>query len=217
MTSWASYAGARIVSGSVLIPLYGAMTADVHFADVTAVPSVASTLTVGDLIMAGTAVRTAGFAGARSARLVGGAGGWRRDVLARAYDVGVTVSMVLGDAATEVGELVAVTTDRSLGQWVREPGPASRVLAMLAGSSWWINAAGVTQVGTPRSALPITSPFVVMSRDGASGLVQIATDTFADWMPGRTFVAPTISTPLTVKMVRHHFDREGIARTEVLT
>lgn len=218
MTNWASFATARIVSGSVMIPLYGTWVADLHFADVTAIPSTPSALTAGDLALVGTAVRSAGFAGARSARVVGGSAGWRRDVTHRAYAFGPTASMVLADAATEVGERVVVVNDRSLGgQWTREPGPASRVLAMLAGSLWWMDATGTTQVGGVRSPALITSPFVVMTRAGASGHVQIGTDTLADWMPGRTFIAPTIATPLTVRMVRHHFDRDGIARTEVLT
>lgn len=218
MTAWAAFAGSRIVSGSILIPLYGTWVADIHFADETAIPSTPSALTAGDLALVGTSVRSAGFAGARSARVVGGSGGWRHDVQARAYGFGPTASMVLSDAATEVGERVVVAADRSLGsQWTREPGPASRVLLMLAGSLWWMDSAGTTQVGTLRSPALITSPFVVMSRSGASGHVQIGTDTLADWMPGRTFIAPTIATPLTVRMVRHHFDRDGVARTEVLT
>lgn len=218
MTAWAMFNGARIVSGSILIPLYGTWTADLHFADSAPVPSVATPLTVGDLALVGTAARTASFSGARSARVVGGSGGWRKTVRARAYAFGPTASMVLNDAAIEVGERVVVATDRPLGQsWTCEACPAARLLAMIAGSSWWMDSTGTTQVGTPRSALPITSPFVVMSRSGSAGHVQIGTDTLADWMPGRTFVAPTITTPQTVRMVRHHFDRDGIARTEVLT
>jgi len=210
--------GERITTARLTVPYYGTWVADVTLALATAIPP-AVTLTIGDMVMVGHVLRMASFAGSRSARIVGGFGGWPKAVAARAYRSagGVRASMVLGDAAIEVGEQVKLATDSTLGTaYVREAGPASRVLRYLAGSLWWVDALGVTQVGA-RAAMAITSAFTVVAYNGGRGRFEVATEAPADWQPGRTFTSPTVSTPVRIGSVSHHVDNDGIARIEVLS
>lgn len=218
MADYSALSGERVVSGSLMVPRYGAWVADVALAVQTPLPS-SVTLTVGTLSLVGAVVRAGTYAGSRAYRLVGGRGGWRRNVGARAYasTAGVTSSMVLGDAATEVGEQVVISAPEYLGaSYVRTAGPASTTLRQLA-ATWWVDSAGVTQVDTPRSAALITTPFLPTHRDGAAGLIQIATEAEGDWLPGRTFSSPLIGDTLhTVQAARFSWGRDGVARVEVM-
>lgn len=227
MSNWSSLTSAtaseRTVSGSLMMPRYGAWVADVALG--TQLDLVGSlTLTIGNLSLVGAVVRAGAYAGSRSYRLVGGRGGWRRNVGARAYSstAGVTSAMVLGDAALEVGEAVAVSAPEYLGaSYVRTAGPASTVLRALS-ASWWVDTLGVTQVDTPRSQAPITSPFLPTHRDGAAGFIEIATEDPASWLPGRTFASPLLNGTSGVPSVhqvqasRFSWGRDGVARVEVM-
>lgn len=217
--SWASLNGDRVISGSVTVPSAGVWAADVLLAISSPIPT-SCVLTLGDLVLRGTAVRAADFAGSRSVRLVGGGGGWRQAVTARAYQspAGVPLSMILRDLALEVGEAVNVPVDYPVGTaFVREAGPASRVLRQLVGAAgWWMDPAGVTQVG-PRLPGLIASDFTVIHYSGGKGTFEIATETLADWVPGRSFMGPTMSAPATISTVRHVLTNEGSSRLEVMT
>ena len=143
-------------------------------------------------------------------------------VPARAYasPAGVRLSMVLKDVATEVGETVAFFGPAdSIGlAYVREAGPAQRVLRQLAGELWWITPAGVTAIQGTRDVSLIKSAFDVLDYRGASGRVHVATEVLADWMPGRTFTAPTLEgATLGIGAVSLDFTTDGKARLEVLS
>jgi hypothetical protein len=213
--SFATLSGVRVVAGSIAIPLYGMWAGDVTLATADAV-SGDVTLVLGNLTLHGHVYRQASFAGARQCRLVAGHGGWRQDVPSRYYAVGATTAMVVGDAATEVGERVSVPNSVSVGSaWTREAGKASKVLRLLA-STWHVDAAGVTTL----AAWPtrkITSPFTVERQDGGPGIVTVATEDYAAWMPNATFAAPTLAATYTNKGVRYSFTGDGAFRLEVMT
>jgi hypothetical protein len=214
---WGSANGARIVSGALSWPLYGAWTADLVLQTTTPL-SGPVTLTVGNLTLAGAVYRQATFAGVTEVRLVAGAGGWSKAVQARGYDNagGVLRSQVLADAAAEVGESVVVATDGSVGNgYARIADKAARVLRANAGSQWWIDSGGVTHVG-PRPSTAITSAFTVEAFSGASGTLRIATGDPASWVPGNTFASATVAQQ-TIASIRHHFGPDGRARLEVMT
>lgn len=219
MTDYSTLSGERLVSGSVMVPRYGAWVADVALAVQTTLPSPV-TLTFGNVTLVGAVVRSGAYAGSRSYRLVGGHGGWRRNVGARAYAAtsGVLSTMVLGDLAAEVGEVVQVNAPEYLGaSYVRTAGPASTTLRQIA-ATWWVDALGVTQVDGVRSQALVTSEFLPTHRDGAAGLVQIATEDPASWFPGRRFTSPlTNSTIHQVQAARFSWGRDGVARVEVMT
>lgn len=221
MTDFATLNGARIISGSITVPFYGAWSGDVVLAesDAIAIGPKAVTLKLGNLTLVGTAYRTAGFAGSRSARLVAGAGGWMQSVSARQYHSsgGVQASMVLRDAASEVGETVNLASDSSLGtDFVREADRASNVLEQVSAGVWWIDPAGTTQVG-PRETVVVGSDFQVVEWSGAKGRFTIATEDYASWLPGASFTSPTVTTAQSVSSVTYAFENDGRFRLDVLT
>jgi len=207
----------RLTTVSLLHPMYGRWSADVVLADAAMVTN-PITLTIGDLTLAGTIFRQASFAGSRSARLVAGAGGWGKKLTAKPYqsDAGIRLSMLLRDAALEVGESIVLDADGTVGNaYPREAAPASQVLRQLGGPLWWIDPSGVTHVGA-RPSTPITSDFDVIHWSGKTGKFEIATERYSDWVPGRTFTAPTVSGVRTISLVSLEQTNEGKLRLEVL-
>lgn len=210
--------GRRIVSARVTVPFYGAWCADVTLAIADTIP-LTSVLTIGDLTLNGTIFRMASFSGSRSARLVGGGAGWRKVIPAQAYynPLGVRASIVLGDAASIVGERLNLVTDSVLGtSYVREAAPAERVLRLIAGAQWWIDSSGVTQVG-PRAGGAITSPFQIINWSGGKGWFDVSTETLSDWMPGRTFSNSNVTKAQQIGMVTYVADNDGKLRVNVLS
>ncbi len=218
MSYYSSIAGARLIAGSIAIPLYGMWSADVTLAADDPIPDQVP-LVVGNLELKGAVYRQGLFAGTRSTRLVGGFGGWRKVVPAKQYAFanGVNLSMILGDAALEVGEQVNVPNDRNVGTgYVRENRQASLVLRQLAGANWYVDPAGVTQVQA-WPARRIASRFTVENQDTAGGSMIISTDDPASWMPGSTFDSPFLEGTYTVCGVLFNFKEDGTMRLHVLT
>lgn len=212
---FASLAGRRVVSGRITIPYYGIWVADVILSVADTIPT-QTTLTVADLTLQCAIYRQISFAGSRSARVVGGFGGWRQQVPAQGYQTGVLLSTVLRDAATAVGEKIKVTTDKTLPAFTREAAPASRLLRLLAGPTWYVDSAGTTQVG-PRATSTVTSPFNVTDWSGGKGRFRVASEKLTDWQPGATFSTPVINTMQTVGMTEIEMTNDGQLRLTVLT
>jgi hypothetical protein len=217
---FASVNGIRVVSGSLTIPTYGAWTADFDLATADPMPA-AATVVIGNVTLAGTAVRTAPYVGAREWRGVAGAHGWPGTLQARAYgNSSVMLSMVLDDAAGELGEQVNIAQDVSLGPGYTRPlgmagPPTGAELLYQLGVNWWIDANGVTQIGT-RSSTPIApGTFQVINARSGYGLFDIATEDYASWVPGATFTAPTVTGTVTVSSVTFAVTNEGILRLAV--
>ncbi len=137
-------------------PYYGIPVVDISLAsDQPLAPSVV--FIVGNATYKMSVLRQRAFAGSTRARLVGGGGGWGKDVPARLYQnpQGVPLASILRDVSLEVGEAVVLATARTVGLfYAREAAPAERVLRQLAGALWYVDRVGVTQVG-PRAALRI--------------------------------------------------------------
>ncbi len=236
MADWASLNGSRVISANIAIPYYGAWVADVVLGVSTAIPAGQVTLVFADVSLIGTVYRQFSFSGARSARIVGGFGGWSKTVPVRAYQSagGVNLSTVFGDLAIDSGEVFgAASLNAIAGQQVgaaftRESAPALRILKQIGGPIWWIDAAGSTQL-LDRAALAysgsttdaahlgaIASQFNVIEWSGAKGKFTIAAEQLSDWMPGRTFSNAVVTNTQTVSHVTHVFDGDGKARTNVL-
>lgn len=217
--TYASYAGHDIVSGVITLPYWGCLVADVGFTVFDQI-DLQGSLIIGDMKYESAVYRSSGYAGSRTARLVGGAGGWRKPVPSQGYyqESGVQASMVLRDCAAAVGERVMLAQDRSVGpHWAREAAVASRTLRQIAGLQWWVDAAGTTQVGSRTLVSQITSAFDVLMRTGGKGTVTIATEQLADWTPGRTFALPDSSTLSTISTVIITLGEGGKSRLEVMT
>ncbi len=210
--------GIRVISGSITIPYYGAWVADVVLADSTTIPTSVS-LVVGDLTLIGTVVRQASFAASRSARIVGGAAGWRKELPSRGYShiAGVKLSTVVGDAANECGERIVLASDLALGtHYARDAGTAQRVLEIELNGTWWIDPLGVTQT-KDRDSSPVVSPFTVLSWSGGKGQFEIASESIATWQPGRTFTSVVVEGTQQVSSITIDVDNEGKARLHILS
>jgi hypothetical protein len=141
---------------------------------------------VSDLTLSGTILSGGPQKGRSVFRVVGGAGGWHRELPAFAYanDAGTKVSKVIGDAAAKVGETFSDTSNASAGiGYTRPEGRASEVLA-LAPDGWYVNEAGVTKLGRrPAATLP-AKVTRVEPLDAARHFVELASDSIATILPG---------------------------------
>jgi hypothetical protein len=205
---------------SITIPHHGTWVADVVLAGAALAPvaAFAAVLVFGDLRLVGTVHRQGEFGGSVQARVVGGAAGWRTDIKKVGYDnqVGLLKSALLGDAARDCGERVSVELDANVGtSWARRAGIAERTLRFLSGGEWWVDALGTTQV-RPRPTGRITSQYTATQRHGGSGRFEIATEAFADWLPGRTFQSAIVPLEQTINTVVLR-STDGSARLSVLT
>ncbi len=215
---YAAVNGIQITSARITFPQFGAWHGDVTIALPNPVQG-DITITIGDLTLVGHSYRMASFAGARSIRVVGGHGGWQQTVAPQAYETpsGVLASTVLGDVATAVKETLDLAQDTILGSaFVRERCVASRVLRQIVGDTWWIDTNGVTKTAA-RSVSPITTDFQTIEYNGSKGRFVVSTESLHDWMPGRTFSSPTVTTQQTISSSTIVLGNDGIARAEVLT
>jgi hypothetical protein len=166
------------------------------------------------------------YGGQVRARLVGGFGGWRQRVQSQGYGTptGIKLSTVLHDVARLVGEAVQVDADVGIGNaFVRvnfTTSVASDVLwQMLAQAfipAWRIDPAGTTQL-TPWPTVKIITPFTVTDQKPDEGVVTIATEDYASWMPGAQFTSPLVEGTFTSAGVHYVWDNDGKFRFEVLT
>lgn len=225
----------RLTACDVELPYYGAAVADVTLST-GAILTSPVTLTVGNLSLTmALALDTAGkprqrsFAGVTTARLIGGAGSWSTRVRLAPYrnPAGVLLSSVLRDLASATGTTTATREraklatglDRSLGVlYVPEAGaPASRLLGILAGALWWVDPkTGETRIAATRESSSIRTPASVEHVDGGKGLVRVATEDVAAWVPGATYTSPTVPA-FTVTSTRIHAGNDGTLRLEVMT
>lgn len=217
---FAELASHRLVDGLITHAYHGAWKADVVLDGEHELAAGPLTLTAGTLRLVGAVLRSSPYQGRTSASIVGGRGGWRETIGPKPYKLasGVKLSLVVGDAAREVGELVRVDTDAALGDfWVRMRGPAQRTLGLATSSArlgWYVDADGTTVIGT-RASSPITSPFELVSVDAARGACVVASEALGDWTPGRTFTSPRWAGTHVVGAVTHSIG-SGKIRTEVL-
>jgi hypothetical protein len=218
VTLFASLNGTPVTKARIVIPYTGIWHADVWL-DRVADTSGSQSLQVDTLALTCSVVRQIDFTGESMVRLVGGAGGWRKQATPQIY-AQANLSTILGDTASLVGEQVNVTTDSTVKPFycvVAEdaqgnPMPASQVLQELLGDQWYMDPLGVIQQG-PRPSPAIASPFTLRSVDGPPGIYQVDTDTIADWVPGATFSGPTGSG--TISRVTHVLE-SGRLHTEVM-
>ena len=221
MSQYASLNGLQMTACTLTVPYYGLPMADVTIAGTGAITG-PCTLVIGNLTCTLAAYRQNAFAGVRSVRLVGGAGGWRKAVPGQAYasPVGVKLSTVLGDVARLVGETVNVpsSSDAVIGNaFVREAASAQRVLRQIVGALWWTDLTGVTQI-VARPSGAITSAFLAPSYEPGKGKLTVSTEDPISWMPANTFTDANWPGPLTISASRFVLDAKGGSlRVEVLT
>lgn len=181
----ATLAGATVTRCRLQIPAWGAWWADVDLADETTL-SGRATLALGGVSWEGSVVSGGPSRGRSAYRIVGGAGGWGRDVPPQAYrdDAGVKVATVAGDVARLAGETLADVPSARMGpHYARQRGPASRVLHDVAPQAWHVDAAGVTRLAL-RPEVGFAGRAVRLRVDRAAGVVDLELDDLAGVAPG---------------------------------
>jgi hypothetical protein len=63
----------------------------------------------------------------------------------------------------------------------------------------------------------VQTSFTVVKQEGGPGIVEVATEDYAAWMPAATFKSPFIEGTRTVGGVRFAIDGDGKLRLEVMT
>lgn len=186
--STATLAGLTVGACSVHLPAWGVWWADVEVDSATALAG-SVTLSLPGLELVGTVVSGGVWQGHSRYRIAGGAGAWGTSIAKRSYsnDPGVRVAIILGDAAADCGEVLdaAGSTETVGGQWVREAGPASRQLHLLAPRAWYVGEDGVTRLGA-RTASTYAGSYTTIRRDEALDELEIAADDLTGLVPGVT-------------------------------
>jgi hypothetical protein len=206
--STATLAGNRCTHARVEIPAHGIWYASATLdAEVTLAGRVE--LKIADLALSGTILSGGPAKGKSTYRIVGGAGGWGKVIPARSYtnDAGVKVSTVLTDAARDCGEALGTLPTTRLGPgFTRAEDVASRVLESVSPGAWYVDSAGVTQIGRrPEVALAVTAQLGPL--DAASGKQTVAAESIASILPGVTVegrVALDVAHEVTPAGLRSH-------------
>ncbi len=176
----------------VQVPAYGLPFLDVELSEPAAVVG-ATTLTIGGLTQACTVLSGGAAEGKARYRLVGGAGGWGAQLSKNAYndDAGVKLSRVLTDAAADCGETLGTLPTTRLGPHFARPVMyAYELLNYLAPRGWYIDAAGVTQIGA-RTAGTYAGDATAVRVDHAVGVAELALDALdATLVPGVSITLP---------------------------
>lgn len=182
---------ARVTVGYV-----GPWTAELHLpSDVELTTPV--TLRIGTLTLVGAPVpgMDGTYAEQRTVRLAGGAAGWSQAVGRKGYhnDAGVKALLVAQDVAVEAGETLGAfvpTSERVGSDYAREAGPASRALSNVIGSgaAWWVDYAGVTQVGQRAASTLVSKSYQVLSFDPSERTATLIADDPTTITVGATIV-----------------------------
>ena len=193
-------AGERVSDGRLFMPARGLWSANVHLDTPKALAAGSSVvLTLGDLSLTGFVVEGGPYAQTARYLVAAGAGGWRKQVPARAYrvDAGAKLSVVLRDLAQAVGETWLSGygpgfVERSLDYCLaRARETAAAVLHRLIGRAWYIADDGKTVMGDRTTSSRATAE--VLNADLSVGAVRLATDTPSKVRPGQTVQVGTSS------------------------
>jgi len=187
--------GFPVTRASVVVGWGGPWTAEVHMPNANVLTAPVR-LRIGSLELVGAPVEGSDgvYADQRRVRLAGGAAGWAKTVTGRGYhnDAGVKGRLVAEDAARDVGETLGdfiPSAERVGVDFAREPGPASRALEAVSGSAaWWVDYAGVTQVGLRPVTAAARGSYVVLSYDPSNRTAELQMDDPTSVRVGSTLV-----------------------------
>lgn len=158
------------------------------------------------------------FEGSRKLRILAGGNGWWRSVDAKHYhnDAQVKARTVAEDAARAVGETLGdfvPAAERIGADYVRERGPASRVLEDVIGDvPWWVGYDGVTRVGTRSSSAAATDAYEVLAYDPADRRATLGVSDVLAVQIGST-ISKSLEGPQTVRELEIVVDAEDLRVT----
>jgi len=184
--SLATLADRTVTGCRVHIPAWGVWWAEVELAS-TDTLSGSVTLVLADASFVGTVMNGGAHQGRSRWIVAGGAGGWGKTIAAdsESNDAGAKLKNVIRKAATLAGESFneSSATGTIGSRYARPEGPASRSLALLAPKNWYVDTAGVTQIGQ-RTAAAFEGAYTLEDDDAAAGRLVVAAPQIADLLPG---------------------------------
>jgi|HubBroStandDraft_3_1064219.scaffolds.fasta_scaffold36538_2 hypothetical protein len=216
MTAFATLNGVQIATGKLYVPRVGMWVADIAL-NSDSLETGPCSIVLGNLTLAGAVFRSDPFAGQTRVCAVGGAAGWRNQVAAKPYGNpnGVSLGTVLGDAAGEVGETMG-SVSGIVGPFYARPADIASFSLRAFCPAWYVDTKGVTQVASWPTTT-VSTPFTVIEQNTAEGIVEIATEDYASWLPGAMFTAPTLAGTFQCAGLVYTFAHDGKARLQVLT
>lgn len=199
------------VSAALSTPWSGAWIVDVDVdLDATGIlPSGQVPVTIGTTVLLGTVDARAAARQGPIARLrvVGGGGGWDKDVSSEHFhdDAGVLSTLVVQATAAAAGEVtLQVDLPVVFGvDYTRTAGPAARVLPR---DGWYVNQQGVTVIG-PRPTIPMDATSItILSYDPLQNRAELASSNVI--VPG-TILQNDNFGPVTIRDVEQTFNADG--------
>jgi hypothetical protein len=179
--------GVSCARGVARVPAWGAPWVDLNCVEpLELAKGAAATVQWADVTISGVVASGGAYEGRAAYRIVGGHGGWNRELPAKAYanDIGCRASLVLSDAAAEAGETIADLPTNVLGpRYARAKGAASDALNLIAPRNWFVDFAGVTRIGQrAQSSYAGDAPRTRVDKN--FGVIELATDSVAGLLPG---------------------------------
>ncbi len=175
--SYVSAGGQDVTKARLQIPAKGVWFIDLELSEDTAITG---EIVIGEVELFGAVIREGVSNGHRTARVVGGAGGWGQLIqgLGYANDANVKALAVIQDAANAAGESLAANqaapNDRIGVKYVRETGPASSVLDAVGGA-WYVDLDGLTYLNArPSPVLDLNKVTVLNYQPGTQWLDLVA-------------------------------------------
>ena len=197
--------GHPICEATIKIPRHGIPRATIVLVEpATLAVGDRVTLTVGDVTMVGTVLRVGTFAARQTVDIVGGAGGWERDVPAQSYadQDGVALAAVAADLASVAGETLGTVPSRILGAaWHRVAGTASSALRDAVGDVWWVGLDGVTNLSArPVATSTAAGSVIVESYDPTTGraILSAEDDGVSRFLPGARIASDVLPQTITI-------------------
>lgn len=215
--TYASVSGERAIRVRLHVPPIGPWWADVDL-DATA-PTLSGrvTLALGALELVGTidASHDGTHGLQRRSRVVAGAGGWARLLPAKAYhnDARIRALTIAQDAAREAGETLSASFapafERIGIDYVRQAGPAARVLEdVIGGAAWWVDYDGVTQVGERPTSDASPDDYEVLEHEPAEHVITLAVDDLTTVGIG-SVLSERLDAPQTVRELEIEYSAES--------
>lgn len=196
---------------TVVLPRWGVWHADVLVASGDDLEQgAACVLELAGLRLVGSVQRGGSYRERGWYRIRGGSGGWTTTIPERAYRnaAGVKLRTVLDDAARESGETLGTYTDRRIGPaFVRQRGAGVLVLDQLEPDGWYVDEAGVTQIGA-RPAAAYSLPFVVVDSMPATPGVVVSAESLVGLVPGAVLTVDGAT--IEAATVRHELTPDGL-------
>jgi hypothetical protein len=202
--------GLKVSKVEIFTPYHGTWLADVdvELPPSGAVPSGKATLVLNTTTLLGTVDPDgSGAIGEKCrVRVLGGGGGWHKQVVERQFHNEATVlsSAVIAATAAEVGETATDLAPAALGvDYLRQAGPASRVLA---DREWYVDGTTGTTIVGPRVPRPQTPDIQILDWDPIRQAATLVAETLI--VPGTILVDTRIGTA-EIRDVRQTFSGEA--------